>query len=108
MDKQFDELSKSLAEGVSRRDALRKFAIGLAGVLLAVLANTAAPAARADGYLLVASFDTNSVLRYNETTGAFVDAFIPSQSAGPREPTGVIFGRDHNLYVASGLDSSAG
>ena len=34
MDKQFDELSKSLAEGVSRREALRRFGIGLAGVLL--------------------------------------------------------------------------
>src|SRR5215472_8434058 len=38
MDKQFDELSKSLAEeGASRREALRKFGIGLAGVLLASL-----------------------------------------------------------------------
>ena len=27
MDKQFDELSKSLAEGVSRREALRKFVV---------------------------------------------------------------------------------
>ena len=35
MDKQFDELSKSLAEGVSRRNALKKFGLGLAGVLLA-------------------------------------------------------------------------
>src|SRR5438105_4686845 len=35
MDKQFDELSKSLAEGVSRREALRKFGIGLVGALLA-------------------------------------------------------------------------
>ena len=37
MDKQFDELSKSLAEGLSRREALRKFGIGLAAVLLAAL-----------------------------------------------------------------------
>ena len=37
MDKQFDELSKSLAEGVSRREALRKFGFGLAGVLLAAV-----------------------------------------------------------------------
>src|SRR5438128_2723857 len=35
MDNQFDELSKSLAEGISRREALRKFGIGLAGMLLA-------------------------------------------------------------------------
>jgi hypothetical protein len=35
MDKQFDELSKSLAEdGLSRRQALRKFGLSLAGVLL--------------------------------------------------------------------------
>ena len=37
MDNQFDELSKSLAEGVSRREALRKFGLGIAGVLLATL-----------------------------------------------------------------------
>src|SRR5437899_132296 len=37
MDKQFDELSKSLAEGISRREALRKFGIGLAGVVLAAV-----------------------------------------------------------------------
>ena len=37
MDRQFDELSKSLAEGVSRREALRKFGTGLAGVLLAAV-----------------------------------------------------------------------
>ena len=37
MDKQFDELSKSLAEGVSRREVLRKIGVGLAGVLLAAV-----------------------------------------------------------------------
>ncbi len=37
MDRQFDELSKSLAEGLSRRDALRKFGLGVAGVLLAAV-----------------------------------------------------------------------
>ena len=37
MDKQFDELSKSLAESVSRREALQKFGIGLAGALLGVV-----------------------------------------------------------------------
>ena len=36
MNKQFDELSKSLAEeGISRKEALRKISLGLAGVLLA-------------------------------------------------------------------------
>ena len=35
MNRQFDELSRSLAEDVSRREALRRFGLGLAGVLLA-------------------------------------------------------------------------
>src|SRR5579859_316166 len=108
MDKQFDETSKSLADRVSRRQALRKLGIGLAGVMLACLAMFAAPTARADGYLLVSSFGTDSVLRYNETTGAFVDAFVPTKSGGLREPLGVIFGPDHNLYVASGLEPDHG
>jgi len=37
MDKQFDELSKSLADGVSRREALRKFGAGLAGLLFVAI-----------------------------------------------------------------------
>ena len=37
MDKQFDELSKSLAQGVTRKEALRKFAFGVVGVVIAVL-----------------------------------------------------------------------
>ena|ERR1044071_6371790 len=37
MDKQFDELSKSLAKELSRRDALKKFGFGLAAGLIASL-----------------------------------------------------------------------
>src|SRR5262245_35734146 len=37
MDRQIDELSKSLTAGVSPRQALRKFGFGFAGVLLASL-----------------------------------------------------------------------
>ena len=60
------------------------------------------------GYLLVSSFDSNSVLRYDEWTGAFVDTFVPKQSGGLREPMGVVYGPDHNLYVASGLEPNNG
>lgn len=49
MDKQFDELSKSLAEGVSRREALRKFAVGLAGVVIACLGIGGGRSASAQG-----------------------------------------------------------
>jgi hypothetical protein len=53
------------------------------------------------GYLLVGSVNTDSVLRYDETSGAFADAFVPAQSGGLRNPIGVVFGPDHNLYVTS-------
>src|SRR5262245_54900756 len=55
------------------------------------------------GYLLVADYDGNSVLRYDATTGAFVDEFVPHNSGGLNQPQGLVFGpRDHNLYVTSG------
>ena len=60
------------------------------------------------GYLLVGSYDTNSVMRYDEGTGAFVDAFVPEKSGGLREPVGLVFGPDHNLYVGSGLEPDQG
>ena len=43
MNNQFDELTKSLAQSVTRRGALKKFSVGLAGMALACfgLANRA-------------------------------------------------------------------
>jgi hypothetical protein len=55
------------------------------------------------GYLLVGSFDNNSVLRYNESTGAFVDQIDPHSLANLKNPTAGVFGSDGNLYVSSGL-----
>jgi hypothetical protein len=37
MNHKFDELTKSLAQCVTRRQALRRFGVGLAGVMLATL-----------------------------------------------------------------------
>ena len=39
------------------------------------------------------------VLRYNGTTGAFIDAFVSSGSGGLDMPSGLTFGPDGNLYV---------
>lgn len=62
------------------------------------------PSAEAeDGYLLVADYDKNNVLRYDEDTGAFVDEFVPNNSGGLNQPLSLVFGpHDHNLYVGSG------
>jgi sugar lactone lactonase YvrE len=56
------------------------------------------------GYLLVDSFDNNSILRYNESTGAFVDTLIPKGSGGLNDSVGMILGRDDNLYVSNHLE----
>ena len=37
MNHQFDELAKGLAQSVTRRGALKKFGVGLAGIALATL-----------------------------------------------------------------------
>jgi sugar lactone lactonase YvrE len=77
--------------------------------ILIALVLTGEPAARASsGYLLVSSFDTDSVIRYDATTGAYVDTIIPSKSGGLRESLAVIFGTDHNLYVCGGLEPDRG
>jgi sugar lactone lactonase YvrE len=54
-------------------------------------------------YLIVGSFDNNAILRYNETTGAFVDQIDPHNLANLKEPNAGVFGPDGNLYVSSGL-----
>ena len=46
MNNQFDELAKGLAQSVTRRGALKKFGLGLAGLALAALG--LADSARAD------------------------------------------------------------
>ena len=56
MNNKFDELTKSMAQSVTRRQALRKFGLGLAGMALAAfgLANKAGAArVRTQGYCAV-------------------------------------------------------
>jgi DNA-binding beta-propeller fold protein YncE len=57
--------------------------------------------AKAEAALLVSSFRNNSVLRYNEKTGEFIDTFVPAGSNGLNGPSGIIIGPDKNLYVIS-------
>ncbi|MGA3023791.1 MAG: choice-of-anchor D domain-containing protein [Bryobacteraceae bacterium] len=62
-----------------------------------------------DGNLYVASGWDNSpgsghVKRFNGTTGAYIDDFVPSGSGGLDYAQGLVFGPDGNLYVA---DNSA-
>jgi hypothetical protein len=55
----------------------------------------AGPGVRPDGNLYVASFQTDSVLRYNGTTGRFIDVF--ASGGGLDQPTYLTFGRPRTV-----------
>lgn len=70
------------------------------GALVAAL-TAWAPAVALAGELVVSSFSSHSVLRYDGTTGDLIDIFVPTQSGGLLFPGGAAIGADGNLYVTS-------
>ena len=56
-----------------------------------------------DGNLYVLS-SSDTVLRYNGSTGVFIDTFIPENSNNLEEAKDMIFGPDGNLYIAANCD----
>ena len=54
-----------------------------------------------DGNLYAVSRGTSSVLRYDGTTGAFIDAFVPSGGGGLDGPEAPVFYKDGFLYVSN-------
>ena len=68
----------------------------LCGLMALGLIVGGAAQARAD--LLVASFYTGQVLRYDEITGAFLGVFATTPPRPPG-PSGMAIGPDQNLYV---------
>lgn len=67
------------------------------GLVLTATASVMAQPAR----LLVCSESSNSILRYDGATGAFVDAFVPAGSGGLDAPYDLAYGPDGHLYVCS-------
>jgi hypothetical protein len=54
-----------------------------------------------DGLLYVSGYNSDTIVRYNASTGAFVDTFVSAGLGGLDGPTGLAFGKDGNLLVAS-------
>ena len=54
-----------------------------------------------DGKLYVPSFDSNAVLRYSASTGAFLDTFIPAGGAGAMSQPRTILFKDSKVWVTS-------
>jgi streptogramin lyase len=54
-----------------------------------------------DGNLYVASDRDHKVLRYDGTTGAYMDDFVAAGSGGLDNAQGAGFGPDGNFYVSS-------
>jgi glucose/arabinose dehydrogenase len=61
-----------------------------------------------DGNLYVAKWDLGEVLRFNGSTGQFIDVFAahPINSNSNFEPAGLAFGPNGNLYVGTGNTGS--
>lgn len=60
-----------------------------------------------DGDLYVASGGaTDTVLRYDGQTGAFIDTFVTDGSGGLNQPASLAFGSDGHLYVSSAATDS--
>jgi hypothetical protein len=51
-----------------------------------------------EGNLYVSSYNNGQILRYDGTSGAFIDVF--ASDGGRANPQGLTFGPDGNLYVA--------
>lgn len=71
----------------------------LSALSLLVAAPLAAPLTAQD--LLVTSWNTNEVLRYDGTTGAPLGAFVSAGSGGLRQPHSATFAPDGSLLVTS-------
>jgi len=61
-----------------------------------------------DGYLYATDDMGKAILRYNGSTGAFIDAFVPAATSGLNIPLVAALGPDGKLYVGDYLGNNTG
>ena len=99
----FDALTGAPAPAAGKTGAL--FAtLGDQGVVNGIHAFAIGP----DGNLYVSNQNGDDILRYDGSTGAFIDAFVPAGSGGLDEPVGLTFGPDGHLYVGTNIGGTGG
>ncbi len=57
-----------------------------------------------EGRFYVCCYRSKSIQRFDGKTGAFIDNFIVAEGLHNREPVGIAFGPDANLYVSTRAD----
>ena len=72
----------------------------------AELTNPYAVTVGPDGLIYVAGHTSDNIVRYNATTGAFVDTFVAAGSGGLNAAAGLTFGPDGHLYVSNQIGDS--
>jgi outer membrane protein assembly factor BamB len=83
--------------------AKRVFRLVSTSLAVAMALGGVAPSAQAAPRdLLVASLNTDSVKRYDGTTGAFLGDFVSPGISGQQQPFPLALGPDGNLYVGGG------
>ncbi len=83
---------------------LKKYYVIILSAIVALsIYTSSAPAkdVQLQSILYVSNSGTNSILRYNASTGAFIGSFVSSGNGGLQWPEGLTFGPDGNLYVSS-------
>jgi hypothetical protein len=65
MNKQFDELTRKMAQSVTRRDAVKQFGLGLAGLVLAALGQANQAQAAKGGGCNCAKADFGCLKKFN-------------------------------------------
>ncbi len=59
-----------------------------------------------DGLFYAAGHTSDNIVRYNATTGAYVDTFVAAGSGGLNAAAGLAFGPDGHLYVSNQIGDS--